>query len=256
MDLYRSRKLKTYFLAFFQLRHYRSIIRAVAVCVRPIDFLRRYAMGSGTYPTAVDLRTPIGPIKLNLYGWHDTRTVNEVFLTEVYKIDASDKIIVDFGSNIGVSAAYFLTRSDDSLLFLFEPVPQNIERLRINLEPLVGRCQLNEIAVGIDDQEFVRFGIEDTGRYGGIGIVTDKFIEVPTRNSNKILADIIEKHGRIDVLKIDVETMEKEIVTHLSPEIAAKVALIYAECFFVTNPLQTTHEMSYQDTISKFVLRD
>ena len=41
---------------------------------------------------------------------------------------------VDFGSNIGISALYFLTRNPSVQVYLFEPVPSNIERLRENLK--------------------------------------------------------------------------------------------------------------------------
>ncbi len=59
------------------------------------------------YPTSVELRTPIGQISLNLYSWHDARTIHEIFLVEDYHIGGSEKVIVDYGSNIGVSEAYF-----------------------------------------------------------------------------------------------------------------------------------------------------
>ncbi len=39
-------------------------------------------------------------------------------------------VVVDFGSNIGISALYFLTRNQDIKVYLFEPVPQNILRLK------------------------------------------------------------------------------------------------------------------------------
>src|ERR1700737_1506226 len=101
---------------------------------QPLDAYVRYLFGVGRYPVAVPIDTPIGDIELMLYTPHDILTVNEIFCRKDYRAEPSDKIMVDFGSNIGISAAYFLSRNYDSYTYLYEPVPQNIARLRQNLK--------------------------------------------------------------------------------------------------------------------------
>ena len=72
-------------------------------------------------------------------------TVNEVFCRQDYGADASIRAVVDVGSNIGISALYFLTRSPDCRAWLYEPVPRNVERLRGNLAGYEDRYALREV---------------------------------------------------------------------------------------------------------------
>ncbi len=219
-----------------------------------MDFFLRYGNKGGAYPAEVSIRTPIGEITPTLFSWHDARTIHEIFLAGDYHIDNEKKVIVDFGSNIGLSAAYFLTRNADNFIYLFEPVPHNLERLRHNMQPFVGRYALDERAVGVEKGR-VRFGIEDTGRYGGIGQNTGKDIVVDCVDSNDVLNEIAQAHGHIDVLKIDVETMEGAIVTRLPLELAKRIKLLLVEGRFSANPLARTHDMTFQGTISRFKLK-
>ena len=119
--------------------------------------------------------------------------------------------IVDFGSNIGISAAFFLSAAEKSFCYLFEPLPTNILRLRQNLAGFDPRYKLENVAVALNDGQ-ENFGYEETGRYGGIGVRTGSYIRVPCLNAIRVLAEIINKHGSIDILKIDIEALESEIL--------------------------------------------
>ena len=255
IDVSRSRNLGTLLRVPFRARNYRSVLNAFRTCEDPIDVLRRYATGSGVYPAVIKLRTPVGSVNLRVYSWHDTRTIYEIFLSEDYRTDTAPKIIVDFGSNIGVSAAFFLTRSDDLVAYLFEPVPINAQRLRDNLSQFDERFTLYQVALWTKPQGKVRFGTENSGRYGGIGLETESSIEVEACESNRVLMDIIAKHGRIDVLKIDVETMERALVDHLTVALAKQIRIIHVEYRFDENVLSETHDMKIHGTISTFSLR-
>jgi FkbM family methyltransferase len=253
-DLNRSRKMSTVVRSLLQRRQYGAAIETLKQCRSPVDFLSRYAMERGKYPFAVSLRTPTNSITLNLYSWHDSRTIHEIFFARDYSTDGSAKIIVDFGSNIGISAAYFLSRNLDAKIYLFEPVPINIERLHANLRQFAGRFILEEVAVG-DNAGTVRFGVEPTGRYGGIGLQTGDYIDVVCKDSNHILQNIVDEHRRIDLLKIDVETMEERIVNNLDQGLASRIEVIIVEYIFDENPLKATHEMSSRGGVSRFKLK-
>ncbi len=251
--LNRERNFTKWLSAPFRPRQYRGAIAAVGICGRPLDFLRRYAAASGNYPTSIPLRTPTGQVSLEVYSWHDARTIHEIFLVEDYRLEAPANVIVDYGSNIGISAAYFLSRHEGSYAYLFEPVPSNIERLRKNLRPFEGRYHLEDVAVGLEDGR-VSFGIEETGRYGGINQKTGKYLSVASRDSNTILAEILARHGKIDVLKIDVETMEQALVEHLTPELASRINLLLVESHFDNNPLAGSHTSTENGTVTRFQL--
>jgi len=163
-------------------------------------------------------------------------------------------VVVDFGSNIGISAAYFLTRNREAFVYCHEPLAQNVERLRANLRAFEGRFALNELAVATEDGT-VEFGWEPTGRYGGIGRAGLQTITVPARDSNSVLAEIIDRHGRIDLLKIDIEGLEYALTARIPPEIARNIGRIAAEERFSDNPLAATHELTYTRPITTLVKR-
>ena len=101
---------------------------------RGTSTLCRYLFGIGKYPTRLPVRTPLGMISPTLFSHHDLLTLNEVFCRRDYPADGRTRVVVDLGSNIGLSALYFLTRNETIRAYLFEPVPSNLSRLRDNLD--------------------------------------------------------------------------------------------------------------------------
>ena len=231
-NLQRKRNLARIARAATGARQAKAAIEAFRSLARPLDFLRRYGTGRGSYPRTISIRTPSGDIFLTLYSWHDARTIHEIFLAGDYRIDNRPKIIVDFGSNIGLSAAYFLfeERAKSN-----SPVragsSEYRERLRRNLAPFADRYVLDTVAVGLENGK-VSFGIEETGHYGGVGLQTGNSITVDCVDSNEVVRDIVSKHGRIDVLKVDVETLEHAIVRRLTPALATGIGLLLVEALF------------------------
>jgi FkbM family methyltransferase len=232
-------------------RHYIAARNMVRLYTKPVDMFRRYLTNGGTYPYTARVRTPLGLLELETYTPDDVLTVNEIFCREDYKTDAADQVIVDFGSNIGISAAYFLSRGPKTFAYLFEPLATNVERLRHNLRHHADRYELQEAAVGLTEGE-VQFGWEATGRYGGVGVATGNTITVPCVSSRKVIADVIAKHGRIDVLKADIEGLEGEILKDLPEELLRKINKIYLEFLFDTNPLPATHHFRQYGLIAQF----
>ena len=232
-------------------RHYLAARNMVRLYRSPVSMFRRYLTSGGTYPYVARVRTPTGVLDLQTYSPHDVLTVNEIFCREDYKADAADEVVVDFGSNIGISAAYFLSRSPKTFTYLFEPLPKNVERLRRNLERFTGRYELQEAAIAIEEGE-VQFGWEDSGRYGGVGVATGNTITVKSLGSRAVIEDIVGRHGRIDVLKIDIEGLEEAVLDDLPEELIGKIRKIYVEFYFDQNPLATTHELRQYGAIGQF----
>jgi len=241
--------------SLFQKRHYRAARNMLRVYCQPADAFGRYFLGRGRYPADIRIHTAAGELTLTAYSYHDILTVNEIFCRLDYPADEKDRVIVDFGSNIGVSAAYFLTAAPHSFAYLFEPLASNVERLRGNLRRFEGRYSVQEIAAGEADGQ-VEFGWEDTGRYGGIGMKTGRYVTVPCRDSNRILEEIIARHGRIDILKIDIETLERQVTERIPADLAGKIGRIYVEYAFSANPLERTHRYRQYGSVAQFVNRD
>ena len=247
-----DRELGVVLSALLKRQHYTAALNLRKVCGNPRDLLGRYLFGYGHYPTDVALKRPDGgEISLRAYTRDDIFTINEVFCRHDYPVLPADRVIVDFGSNIGVSAAYFLTAAPDSFVYLYEPLPTNTQRLRTNLHGFEARYELNEVAVGNMDGQG-EFGWEPTGRYGGVGVQSGQYLSVACIDSNETLQHIIAVNGRIDVLKIDIEGLEGAIIQRLTPAIATRIDRIYAEHVFTSNPLAITHDYLQFGSIARF----
>lgn len=249
-----GRELKTIGKAALERRHYTAARNMVRMYESPAEMFRRYLTTNGVYPYTARVRTPLGPLDLQLYSPDDVRTVNEIFCRRDYDADANDKVVVDFGSNIGISAAYFLSRGTGVFAYLYEPLPLNIERLRRNLVRFSDRYQLTEVAVGPASGE-VQFGWESTGRYGGVGATWDNTMTVQCLNSCDILDKVVATHGAIDVLKVDIETLEEAVVKGIPQSLAERIRKIYVEYEFTGNPLAGTHIHHQYGGIAQFFLR-
>lgn len=216
------------FLSRHNWRGLRGLLRCAA---DPLEAARRLYLKAGSYPCRMRLRTPIGPVELELHAHDDLITVHEIFFREDYRQPGSrrSRTVVDFGANIGVASAYFLSRNDQVRVFAYEPVPRNIARARRNLAPFADRLEFNECAVGTASGT-IAFGIEPTGRYGGIGLAHAEQIEVPCRLGAAELARIRAARGRIDLLKLDIEDMEIPILHSLGTDTLSAIGAVVAEC--------------------------
>jgi len=235
-------------------QNYSGVLRTVTGVHRPLDFLSRYVRNRGSYPAPVTLRTPTGPVTLTTYSCDDVATVNEIFFRGDYDVGSVNEVVVDWGSNIGISAAYFLSRHPKATVHCFEPLEQNADRLRRNLQPFEGRYHLQQTAIGERDGS-VRFGWEPTGKYGGVNRDTGQWIDVPCRDSNAVLRDIVERHGRIDLLKIDVETLEKLLTERITADLRRLIRALAVEYPFAENVLADTHDWERRHAVTVFTRR-
>jgi FkbM family methyltransferase len=238
-----QRSLATLATAPFTPHHYNTVANALRRAGNPTDLMARYILRGGSYPHVVRMKAFNGKkVGLTIYSAEDIITIVEIFCRKDYPVSFMDKIVVDFGSNIGISAVWYLSEAPESFVYLFEPVPTNVSRLEANLAAFSGRFELNPLAVGPTAGP-VSFGVEQSGRYGGVGRETGETIEVECVDSNEVLSRVLETHGSIDILKIDIETLEKQVTERIPPEIAARINKIYVEYIFDTNPLAKTHRM-------------
>lgn len=188
----------------------------------------RYFSGRGAYPYDCAVRTPLGVVRPRLWTSHDLLTVNEVFARLDYAAPRDVRVVVDIGSNIGISALYFLTRNPDVRCHAYEPVPANADRLRQNLSAFGDRWTLDEVAVW-DRAGEAEFGVEASGRYGGIGVALPDRIRVRCVPVNDVLDEVLAREPRIDVLKVDTEGAEIATVASIRPDLLDRIDRIYFE---------------------------
>jgi FkbM family methyltransferase len=214
--------------ALFRPGHYRAVRNMARVYHRPLPVLYRYLSGGGEYPWEVPVHTPLGTVTPRIFSHAALRTLNEIFCRLDYRVDDAPKVIVDIGSNVGLSALYFLTRNPQTRCYLFEPVPENVRRLEQNLASFRDRYTLDTNAVA-DADGTVEFGIEPTGQYGGIGVRTGKSMQVRCRSINSVLSDVLRRESRIDLVKIDTEGAEERTILAIEPRHLDWIGAIYAE---------------------------
>jgi len=220
------------------------------VCPDFVEVFKRHLFGAGDYPYACRVRTPLGLVRPTLWSTHDVWTLVEIFCRLDYRAPASAEVVVDIGSNIGLSALYFLTRNDRCRCRLYEPDPRNVERLRTNLEAFTERWELDEAAVGPTSGR-VRFGREPSGRYGAVGAETGDVIEVECLDVNDVLQQALAETPEIDVLKLDTEGLEEATVEAIRPELLARIELVYFEW-----PVRThVHEEVFTQSFANETMR-
>jgi FkbM family methyltransferase len=162
---------------------------------------------------------------------------------------------VDFGSNMGLSVAGFLTHgAANSFVYAFEPVPLNCDRLRKTLRGYENRYRLSQCAVATYTGQ-VTFDLDDFGRFGGIGVGFDKKMEVGCRKASEIIDEILAERATIDVLKIDIEGLEMAVLCDLTPRQRSRIHKIFAELPVSDNPIKDTHSMAEHGTVRQFSLK-
>ena len=223
-----GRKLGDWLKAMREPQHVRALVNMARLYPRFGENFWRYVSGRGSYPSDIEVRTPTGPVRVRIFSFHDMLTVNEIFCRMDYPAGPGLRYVLDIGSNIGISALFFLSRNDESRCILYEPDRRNIERLRENLRGYEDRYTLVESAVS-DVSGPQTFGIEDTGRYGGIGVATGKSITVPCVHIDEALRAGLQAFPRIDVLKIDTEGVEVQTVNAIDDALLSHIQNVYIE---------------------------
>jgi FkbM family methyltransferase len=165
-------------------------------------------------------------------------TVHEIFCREDYRSPSPPRVVIDLGSNIGVSALYFLTRSPSTYCELYEPDPRNLPKLLQNIEGYNDRLVLHEKAVA-DVEGVIPFKREPTGRYGALdpkGLASDHphgagvdEINVQVEHINTVLEQAIARYGIIDLLKIDTEGAELATLRAIDPSLLKQIRHIAIE---------------------------
>ena len=229
--------IKSFSAALFKKSFYLAFINIFIYFKSPLEVLIRYVFEVGNYPKKIYIRTPLGVQGAIAFSHHDLITLIECFGKLDYRASEDISVVVDFGSNIGLSALYFLTRNQNVKVYLFEPVPRNIDRLKTNLIGFEKRYELKECAVGVEGGKF-DFALDDTGRYGGLikGGAShfskwdpQKIVSVDVVSANECLVKILNLHKSVDILKIDVEGYENKILASLKTTILSRIDCIYIE---------------------------
>jgi FkbM family methyltransferase len=143
-------------------------------------------------------------------GTSDIPTFGQVFFAKEYDLDLpkAPQIIIDGGANIGLFALLMKNRYPEAKIICIEPDPENFSLLQKNTAPYPG-ISCENCGLWNRDTILKVYDKYDAGKWGMI------VEEDPLRGNIPALAmsTLLKKHGiqRIDLLKLDIETSEKQL---------------------------------------------
>ena len=227
-------KLNSFVRAVFNPYNLLALPRTFAIIQNPIKFLGCFA--TGTYPKNVSVRTPCGIVGIRLRNYESLKTIFSIFVREDYSVSLTEQTFIDVGSNIGVSALYFLSRNHLNRIVCVEPDPDNNTVLNSNLSQFSGRYSIIPKACSAKSFEEITFYLSDDGKYNSM-------IKIP--NAHSIItvkalpiAEIFNQANQVFpsnklTMKIDIEGAEKEVLSAITDEHISRVERIYVEALDV-----------------------
>jgi FkbM family methyltransferase len=151
-------------------------------------------------------------MRVRVSAYADLEVLREIFLDREYDLagDISPPVVLDLGSNIGVSIAFFRARYPQAEILGFEPDPEAFDILLANTRDLQA-VRVSNIAVGGSDTRRRFFAARDNWVSSLVeGDPSAQLIDVECRRLDTVLAEA--DLGEVGLLKLDVEGAELEIL--------------------------------------------
>ncbi|HEY5406530.1 MAG TPA: FkbM family methyltransferase [Ginsengibacter sp.] len=185
-----------------------------------LRFIQRFGLMRGVYLflrikliSQNNIKLPGIPHPFSLRkGTSDFDTFYQAIIHNQYKFNYGIKpeVIIDGGANIGLVSIVFKEMFPDAKIIAVEPDKENFEQLKKNVAPYK---DIHTIQAGLwFEKSFLK--ISDKYKAGKWGMVTEK---VKEESSDTIKAITIKQImddfslGKIDILKLDIETSEREL---------------------------------------------
>ncbi len=148
------------------------------------------------------------------------------------------KVIFDIGANIGTTAIYYAAVYPEADIYCFEPLPENIELLRINAQRHSDRIHV--IPKGVSDQPgaFPYAMSRDERNFGGGGF--SYLRQDPSENFMlpvTTVAEAMQELGidRVDVFKIDTEGSELAVLKGIPQAVREQAQAFIGELHGIGN---------------------
>ncbi len=145
----------------------------------------------------------------------DEKVFWQIFVNKEYDINFGHKpqIIIDGGANIGLASIYFKNKYPDATIIAVEPDMENVTVLKLNME------QYDNIHIKCAAlwSEKANVRISDKMKMGKWGVVTEALNDNNESDLEVIdtitISGIMEEYDLkfIDVLKLDIESAEKQL---------------------------------------------
>lgn len=139
--------------------------------------------------------------------------------------------ILDIGANAGIVSRYLSWRFPEATIHSFEPIPGNVEVLRLNASG-IARINVHPFGLGDRNGTFPLYIPTDDRTNMGMfsmysSVKEGRRIEAQIRAVPEVLKELGLRD--IDIIKIDTEGAEHAILRAFPPEVLASVKWIYGE---------------------------
>ena len=209
--------------------NYKAIPGFFQVHRRPIQVVFEEIFSLGHYPRTLPIKTPTGPVDVELFSAADLSTLNLIFCRQDYYVPENARVIVDVGSNIGLSALFWLTRNDQTYVYCYEPAPVSYDRLTANLRKFSQRVEAHREAVS-NFNGSAQLGLEPSGVYSSLDLRSKESVDCRVVHINDVLRPVIERHGAVDVLKLDSEGHELRTLEAIAPDYWKHIRAVNVDC--------------------------
>lgn len=128
-------------------------------------------------------------------------------------IDFTPKVIIDAGANIGLTSIFYANKYPNAKIIAIEPDSENFEVLEHNTK---NYPQIALLQNGLWYKD-VFLNISDKFKGGKWAMVVEEASEKSENSINAISIDTILKQfniNKIDILKMDIESAEKEVLSY------------------------------------------
>lgn len=223
------RRLRAFRRKLLDGSNYKAIPRFLQVHRHPIRVLFEDAFSLGRYPRTIAIKTPTGQVEVQLFSAADLSTLNLIFCRQDYYAPENTRVVVDVGSNIGLSTLFWLTRNTESYVYSHEPSPTSYDRLVGNLRSFQGRFEARREAVS-NFKGVATLGIETSGVNSSLELKSADSVTCQVVHINDVLDAVVERHGQIDVLKVDSEGHEFRTLQAITPEHWKRIRCVNVGC--------------------------
>ncbi len=202
-----------------------------------IKFLSTFGLTKGTFlyfkfafGNVNNIKVPTLTNSISLRkGTSDVPTFYQVFLDEQYHVLSkykSAKVVIDAGANIGLFALKIHSSIPDAVIICLEPDKSNFDLLTKNI---IKYPKIKAINCGLWNKD-TKLRVYDKYDYGNWGFVVEE--DLLSGTISALTIDTIMNQNQlseIDILKIDIETSEKQLFSSNYQEWLPKVKVILIE---------------------------
>jgi FkbM family methyltransferase len=146
------------------------------------------------------------------------------YKTWYWDVDAKDKVVVDVGAYIGDSAVFFASRGA-RIVYAYEPSKELYEIAKENCSKY-NNIILHNFGLSCSEKYAILTGIGQLKHVNNFAQNGEKII---LKNFNKELRKVIEKEGKIDILKLNCEGCEWEFLNCLDEELIKHIQTIVVQ---------------------------